>query len=163
VARSRLLPPIFPINLQISRSAFSFQLGTNGFASHEGPDDSIFLTTAIAGTNCCSRNSPKSKTNKRAISGSSDGALRVWDLTGKEPSRVLERHKANLKAVALSEDGKRAVSGSSDKTLRIWDLDDGRCLAVFTCVGWVISCAWSGSHIAHGDLSGQVHLFSWEE
>ena len=60
---------------------------------------------------------------KRAVSGSVDNTLRVWDLDGQAPPRVLEGHTGWVKAVALSADGKRAVSGSGDKTLRVWDLD----------------------------------------
>jgi WD40 repeat protein len=60
---------------------------------------------------------------KRAVSGSEDSTLRVWDLEGKQPPRVLEGHKYAVNAVALTADGKRAVSGSEDSTLRVWDLE----------------------------------------
>jgi WD40 repeat protein len=58
-----------------------------------------------------------------AVSGSMDGTLRVWDLAGHQPPRVLEGHTGGVGAVALTADGKRAVSGSSGKTLRVWDLE----------------------------------------
>ena len=51
---------------------------------------------------------------KRAVSGSSDYTLRVWDLEGNQPPRVLEGHTDVVTAVALTADGKRAVSGSYD-------------------------------------------------
>jgi WD40 repeat protein len=60
---------------------------------------------------------------KRAVSGSEDETLCVWDLDGDSPPRVLEGHTGEVHAVALSADGKRAVSGSDDRTLRVWDLD----------------------------------------
>jgi WD40 repeat protein len=60
---------------------------------------------------------------KRAVSGSVDKTLRVWDLDGHTPPRALEGHTGRVCAVALSADGKRAVSGSDDNTLRLWDLD----------------------------------------
>jgi WD40 repeat protein len=60
---------------------------------------------------------------KRAVSGSDDTTLRVWDLQGNQPPRVLEGHTASVTAVALTTDGKGAVSGSRDYTLRVWDLE----------------------------------------
>jgi WD40 repeat protein len=99
---------------------------------------------------------------KRAVSGSSDHTLRVWDLEGNQPPRVLEGHTGWVRAVALAADGKRAVSGSDDHTLRIWDLKDGNCLVIFTCDAPVLCCAWSGDVIAAGDQGRQVHLFAWE-
>jgi len=60
---------------------------------------------------------------KRAVSGSDDKTLWVWDLEGGQPPRVLEGHTAAIRAVALTADGKRAVSGSDDNTLRVWDLE----------------------------------------
>ena len=60
---------------------------------------------------------------KRAVSGSADQTLRIWDLEGNHPPRVLEGHKDWISAVALTADGKRAVSGSWDRRLRVWDLE----------------------------------------
>jgi len=57
---------------------------------------------------------------RRAVSASSDGNLRVWDLVGNSPPRVLEGHVDSLISVALSADGKRAISGSEDGSLRVW-------------------------------------------
>jgi WD40 repeat protein len=58
-----------------------------------------------------------------AVSGSSDRTLRVWDLEGKQPPRILEGHSAAVNAAALSADGRFAISGSDDHTLRVWDLE----------------------------------------
>jgi WD40 repeat protein len=60
---------------------------------------------------------------KRAVSGSQDHTLRVWDLEGNQLPRVLEGHTERVGAVALTADGKRVVSGSIDHTLRVWDLE----------------------------------------
>ena len=89
--------------------------------------------------------------------------MRVWDLEGNQPPRVLEGHTSDVRAVALSADGQRAVSGSGDHTLRVWDLKSGNCLAVFTCDAAIRCCAWGGERIVAGDESGNVHLFAWEE
>ena len=46
---------------------------------------------------------------KRAVSGSVDHTLRVWDLEGHRPPRVLEGRTNGVTAAALTADGKRAV------------------------------------------------------
>jgi len=59
---------------------------------------------------------------KKAISGASDGTLKIWDLiTGKE-IQTLRGHIGSVRAVAFIPNGKKAVSGSLDRTLKIWDL-----------------------------------------
>ena len=60
---------------------------------------------------------------KRAVSGSDDKTLGVWDLEGSQRPRLLQGHTGYIRTVALSADGERAVSGSNDTTLRVWDLE----------------------------------------
>ena len=62
----------------------------------------------------------------RAVSGSDDKTLKVWDLATGELLRTLEGHTDAVTAVAVSGDGTRAVSGSDDKTLKVWDLATGQ-------------------------------------
>ena len=47
---------------------------------------------------------------KRAVSGSDDKTLKVWDLESGRELRTLEGHADWVKAVAVTPDGKRAVS-----------------------------------------------------
>ena len=63
---------------------------------------------------------------KRAISGSDDNTLQVWDLTTGKELFTLKGHSSSVYAVAVTEDGKRAISGSDDKTLKVWDLTTGK-------------------------------------
>ena len=65
---------------------------------------------------------------RRAVSGSSDKMLRVWDVEIGQWLRTLEGHKDDVLAVSLTLDGRCAVSGSVDKTLRVWDVESGQCL-----------------------------------
>jgi len=58
----------------------------------------------------------------RDLTGASDYSVKVSDLQGHQPPRVLEGHSGWVWAVAVMPDGRHAVSGSEDKTLRVWDL-----------------------------------------
>jgi len=69
----------------------------------------------------------------RAVSGSDDETLRVWDLSFGEEVATLKGHTSWVTAVAVTPDGTRAVSASNDKTLRVWDLSSGKTVA--TLVG----------------------------
>jgi WD40 repeat protein len=59
---------------------------------------------------------------KRAISGSYDNTLKVWDLTTGKEQFTLNGHTSLVNAVAVTADGKRAISGSIDHSLKVWDL-----------------------------------------
>ena len=62
---------------------------------------------------------------RRAVSGSQDRTVRVWDLSTGEQIHQLLGHQDTINSVAISPDGLRAVSASSDETLRVWDLATG--------------------------------------
>ncbi|MDP8932776.1 MAG: WD40 repeat domain-containing protein [Cyanobacteriota bacterium] len=62
---------------------------------------------------------------KRAISGSWDKTLKVWNLTNGKEEFTLTGHSSFVTAVAVTEDGKRAISGSRDTTIKVWDLTTG--------------------------------------
>ena len=65
---------------------------------------------------------------RRALSGSDDNTLRLWDLETGETLRTLEGHTHWVSAVAVLADGRRALSGSDDHTLGLWDLETGATL-----------------------------------
>lgn len=70
---------------------------------------------------------------RRAVSGSADRTLKVWNLDTGLLLRTLVGHADSINAVAVTPDGKQAVSASYDKTLRVWNLDSG--LEVFQLTG----------------------------
>jgi WD40 repeat protein len=85
-----------------------------------------------------------SRDGARALSGSLDKTVRLWDLPRGKQLKKLEGHTDTVLAVAFTPDGRRAVSGSTDKTLRLWDLDTGETIRVFTgSEGYVQSLAIS--------------------
>ncbi len=63
---------------------------------------------------------------RRAVSGSDDETLRVWDLESGRCLRTLEGHSSGVRSVSVTPDGRRAVSGSDDETLRVWDVESGQ-------------------------------------
>jgi hypothetical protein len=63
---------------------------------------------------------------KRAVSGSNDRTLKLWDMESGELIQTLEGHTGWVNAIAVIPDGKRAVSGSDDGTLKLWDMESGK-------------------------------------
>src|SRR5262245_61726280 len=56
---------------------------------------------------------------RRALSGSDDQTLRLWDVESGRCERVFEGHTDSILSVAWSSDGRYALSGSADRTLRL--------------------------------------------
>ncbi|WP_428266419.1 NB-ARC domain-containing protein [Haliangium sp.] len=69
---------------------------------------------------------------RRAVSGSWDHTVRVWDLDHGVEEFTLLGHSAEVNAVAITGDGSRALSASSDRTVKVWDLGDGGALRTLT-------------------------------
>jgi WD40 repeat protein len=72
---------------------------------------------------------------KRAVSGSWDRTVRLWDVTtGKELRRFGQEgagHTAPVNAVAYSPDGKTALSGGDDALVILWEVETGKLLKTF--------------------------------
>ncbi len=75
---------------------------------------------------------------RRAVSGSLDHTLRVWDLETGECKSTLEGQTHSFESVSVTPDALRAVSaGMLDGTLRVWDLKAGTCVRTLDHTGWV--------------------------
>jgi WD40 repeat protein len=90
---------------------------------------------------------------RRAVTGSDDKTVRVWDLDTGACLRTLQGHTGSVWSVALHADGRRAVTGSDDKTVRVWDLDTGACLGA-----WCGADTFRGVDLGKPLTNGRVHL-----
>ncbi|MFW7382198.1 MAG: WD40 repeat domain-containing protein [Oligoflexus sp.] len=105
--------------------------------------------------------------NRRIISGSTDGAIRVWDIeTGKLLS-TLVGHPSSISALDLSPDDSYLISGSYDRSIIIWDMKKEEKLRQICCFGdsirlaispdkkKIVSSSWDGE-IKIWDLEGNL-------
>jgi len=67
----------------------------------------------------------------RALTGSRDASMTLWDLDRALPIRTFRGHTEAIWSIACTVDGKRALTASGDATLRLWDVDSGQCLRIF--------------------------------
>lgn len=67
-----------------------------------------------------------------ALSGSSDGTISFWDLTGATRSRAfVDQHKSPVTSVSIAPEGNYAISASEDKTVKLWDVSTGKAVRTF--------------------------------
>ena len=64
----------------------------------------------------------------RAVTGTADGRVRVWDLRTGDAVAELDVGD-DLAVLATSPDGRRLVTGGSDERAIVWELDSGRAVA----------------------------------
>jgi serine/threonine protein kinase len=67
----------------------------------------------------------------RAITGSGDKLIHLWDLAAGKKIRCFTGHREAVKCVAFAPDGNRVLSGGKDKTIRLWDAESGKVLRGF--------------------------------
>ena len=101
----------------------------------------------------------------RALSGSDDNTLKLWDIeTGKE-IRTFTGHTNGVISVAISSDGRRALSGSGDNTLKLWDIETGKEIKTFLGhTAWATSVAISadGRRALSGSYDQTLKLWDIE-
>jgi len=64
-----------------------------------------------------------------ALSGGSDGSLRLWDLAAAQCVSTLGSHTGDVRSTTVSADGRLALSGGSDCSVKVWDLAARQCLS----------------------------------
>lgn len=97
----------------------------------------------------------------RAISGSDDTTLRLWDIAS-GVSRVLLGHGGSVRAVVVSHDFTMALSGSDDETLRLWDLVSGECRVFEGHIGGIKALAVSPDFSRAVSGSDDGTLRTWD-
>jgi WD40 repeat protein len=107
-----------------------------------------------------------SPNGEHIVSGSGDGALRLWDLQGNQVSEPFVGHTNPVRSVAFSPSGERIVSGSYDGTLRLWDSQGNQISEPFAGhtkghTNLVFSVAFSpdGERIVSGGYDGTLRLW----
>ncbi|NEQ31289.1 MAG: protein kinase, partial [Leptolyngbya sp. SIO4C5] len=110
----------------------------------------------------------------RAVAtGSTDKAVRLWDLRNGELIQTLgsalpllnNRHRAQVNAVLFSADGRSLFSGSGDGTVKWWDLTDYRLLATLPEPGWTITAIAltpDNQFLLGGGGEGKLRLWNLE-
>src|SRR5262249_32739958 len=63
---------------------------------------------------------------KRALTGSKDKPVRLWDLETGKAVHVLKGHDQAVAAAVFSPDGTQAASADLGKMVRLWDLATGK-------------------------------------
>jgi small GTP-binding protein len=71
---------------------------------------------------------------RRALSGSDDRTVRLWDVESGRCERVLEGHTTRVGSVALSGDGRRAISAAVNGVMRVWNTEGAAAAASLDAV-----------------------------
>lgn len=102
----------------------------------------------------------------RAVFGSSDGTVRIWDLIGNAPPREIGRHDSGVHAVALDAAGSRIVSGDDSGTLMVWEFDGTTPPRILTGhIGRIkaVGLSGDGSRAISGSVDKTVRIWDLEE
>ena len=100
---------------------------------------------------------------RRAVSGSRDNLVKLWDLETGELIRTFAGHKDWVNDVAFALGGKAILSGSKDRTLKLWDVETGELLRTLQGHrGWVNAVAVSPDGKRAASVSDDRTVRLWD-
>lgn len=111
LAKSGIPRPLLPHTPSLDQAGGLQRLA---FKGHKGPVTHILLTPS--GTD--------------AISASTDGTARVWDLEIGDCILVLDGHTGPITDMGITDDGSLLITASEDGTARAYEMEQGQCLRV---------------------------------
>lgn len=100
--------------------------------------------------------------DKLLLAGSSDHALRLWDVTSGRIRHTLTGHSDKVAALCFSlQDGSRAVSCGGDRCIKVWDLNKGYCVKSLMCASSCGSLCMTvdGNVIVSGHFDGTLRFW----
>lgn len=100
---------------------------------------------------------------QRAVSGSSDTTLRLWNIATGEPLGLIEGAELGAYALAIAPDGSRAAAGCKDGVIREFSLPDGAPIRELTGhLGYVRSLAYTpdGERLLSTAGDGSLRIWS---
>ena len=161
-AKARLGKGAITSNVQYSPDGTRFAVSTSvGVWLYDADThEEIGLLTGHESRISCVAFSPDGQT---LASGSSDTAIRLWNLHTGQHKTTLTLHRGSVTSVAFSPDSGTLASGSQDKTVRLWDTNTGKHMAALTGhTGVVTSVVFSpdGKMLASGG-AGKTTRFDY--
>jgi tRNA A-37 threonylcarbamoyl transferase component Bud32/Tol biopolymer transport system component len=102
---------------------------------------------------------------RRAVSGSRDNLVKLWDLATGDLVRTFTGHKDWVNDVAFALGGSAVLSGSKDRTLKLWNAETGELLRTMEGhKGWVnaVAVAPDGKRAASVSDDRTVRLWDLE-
>jgi WD40 repeat protein len=102
---------------------------------------------------------------RHAISGSSDGTFKVWDMESGVEIRSIKVDTEKVTAISVTPDGRHAISGSWDGTIKVWDMESGveiRTIKVDTEGVTAISVTPDGRHAISASHDNTLKIWDME-
>ena len=98
---------------------------------------------------------------RRAVTGSFDSTVRVWDLEAGALLHVLPGDRETVERTAISADGRRAIA-CSQRTVWVWDLENGRALSTTPDAAhavYAVALSADGRVAGYGDIRSGITLW----
>ena len=140
---------------------------THTFRGHSGVVSAVKLFKQQTGERHSSQQrsgSSNSNSGFKLASGGEDGKVRVWDLTKKKSSAMLEAHVSVVRSIDFSPEQNALITGSRDKTVAIWDGKTWKPRKVIPLVETIESVGFieDGELFYSGGETGRVRIWETE-